>query len=228
MDLFSSTCGFTFMTSTQRYFTLGKTKQERKRQRVEAADGDGDEGAPYHDDGYDGGAEQMQYNGSGGVPAAEPEREFFGMLTDEEQEYFRSADEKLESNDFESDEDRGYFLQSVYTEAVGKELKLASSQSCSRLMERLILLSNTRQKKRLFEAFADHFVSLVTHRFASHCCEKLFIQSAPDKRNVCTHPTVAVIDNRTGERACTHPDGCVTRALPCRQRPRLIDLAVNV
>ncbi|PSR97811.1 armadillo-type protein [Coniella lustricola] len=108
-----------------------------------------------------------------------PEREFFGMLADEEQEYFRSADEKLETNDFESDEDRGYFLQSLYREAVGKELKLASSQSCSRLMERLILLSNTKQKKRLFEAFAGHFVTLVTHRFASHCCEKLFIQSAP-------------------------------------------------
>ncbi|KAI7776801.1 hypothetical protein LA080_004457 [Diaporthe eres] len=163
----------------QREAENDETKQERKRQRVEAADGDGDEGAPFNDEGYDGGAEQMQYNGGGGGPAAEPEREFFGMLTDEEQEYFRSADEKLETNDFESDEDRGYFLQSIYTEAVGKELKLASSQSCSRLMERLILLSNTGQKKRLFEAFADHFVSLVTHRFASHCCEKLFIQSAP-------------------------------------------------
>lgn len=163
----------------QREVENDETKQERKRQRVEAAEGDGDEGAPFNDDGYDGAAEQMQHAGGAGGQAAEPEREFFGMLTDEEQEYFRSADEKLETNDFESDEDRGYFLQSVYTEAVGKELKLASSQSCSRLMERLILLSNTRQKKRLFEAFADHFVSLVTHRFASHCCEKLFIQSAP-------------------------------------------------
>lgn len=163
----------------QRELENDETKQERKRQRVEAADGDGGVDAPFDDGGYNGVAEQIQHMGDGGVPSAEPEREFFGMLADEEQEYFRSADEKLETNDFESDEDREYFLQSVYTEAMGKELKLASSQSCSRLMERLILLSNTRQKKRLFEAFADHFVSLVTHRFASHCCEKLFIQSAP-------------------------------------------------
>lgn len=160
----------------QRELENDETKQERKRQRIEAAEGDED--APFNEDGYNGGAEQPQYNGGGGG-SGEPEREFFGMLTDEEQEYFRSADEKLETNDFESDEDRGYFLQSIYTEAVGKELKLASSQSCSRLMERLILLSNTRQKKRLFEAFTEHFVTLVTHRFASHCCEKLFIQSAP-------------------------------------------------
>ncbi|GAB1317593.1 Nucleolar protein 9 [Madurella fahalii] len=107
------------------------------------------------------------------------EREFFGMLADEEQEYFRHADEMLELNDFPSPEDREIFLQSVYREARGKELKLASSQSCSRLMERLILLSDARQKKRLFGAFAGHFMSLVTHRFAGHCCEKLFLLSAP-------------------------------------------------
>ncbi|KAF3763859.1 hypothetical protein M406DRAFT_95399 [Cryphonectria parasitica EP155] len=149
-----------------------EAKHEKKRQRLEeddAAASNGDDYPAFHDaEGQD---------GHRGPPV--PEREFFGMLADEEQEYFRSADEKLETNDFDSDEDRGYFLQSLYREAVGKELKLASSQSCSRLMERLILLSNTKQKKRLFEAFAGHFVTLVTHRFASHCCEKLFIQSAP-------------------------------------------------
>ncbi|KAK4157704.1 hypothetical protein C8A00DRAFT_29388 [Chaetomidium leptoderma] len=107
------------------------------------------------------------------------EREFFGMLADEEQEYFRHADELLELNDFPSPEDRHIFLQSVYREARGKELKLASSQSCSRLMERLILLSNAKQKKSLFGAFAGHFMTLVTHRFAGHCCEKLFLLSAP-------------------------------------------------
>ncbi|KAK0713039.1 armadillo-type protein [Lasiosphaeria miniovina] len=107
------------------------------------------------------------------------EREFFGMLADQEQEYFRHADELLELNDFPTTEDRDMFLQNVYKEAEGKELKLASSQSCSRLMERLILLSNTRQKKHLYDTFAGHFISLITHRFAGHCCEKLFLQSAP-------------------------------------------------
>ncbi|KAL2268393.1 hypothetical protein VTJ83DRAFT_3239 [Remersonia thermophila] len=111
--------------------------------------------------------------------AGQFQREFFGMLDDKEQEYFRHADEMLELNDFPTPEARTLFLSSVYREAHGKELKLASSQSCSRLMERLILLSTTRQKKRLFAAFAGHFMSLITHRFASHCCEKLFLMSAP-------------------------------------------------
>jgi len=112
-------------------------------------------------------------------PAAGPEREFFGHLADEEQEYFRRADELLELNDFPTVDDRDIFIENVFKEAHGKELKLASSQSCSRLMERLILLSTTQQKKHLFAAFAGHFLTLVTHRFASHCCEQLLIQSAP-------------------------------------------------
>lgn len=106
------------------------------------------------------------------------EKEFFGMLDEEEQEYFRRADELLELNQFPTTEDREVFVENVYKEAKGKELKLASSQSCSRLMERLIQLANTTQKKSLFEAFAGHFLSLVQHRFASHCCEALFLRSA--------------------------------------------------
>ncbi|KAH9905955.1 pumilio-family RNA binding repeat domain-containing protein [Xylariomycetidae sp. FL2044] len=108
-----------------------------------------------------------------------PEREFFGMLSDQEQEYFRSVDEQLDIDDFQSQEDRQLYLANVFAEAQGKELKLACSQSCSRLMERLILMSNTRQKKKLFEQFGSHFLNLIQHRFASHCCETLFLQSAP-------------------------------------------------
>jgi len=107
------------------------------------------------------------------------ERPFFGLLGDEEQEYFRRADELLELNDFPSAEERSLFLANVYKEAEGKELKIANSQSCSRLMERLILLSTPDQKKKLFQKFGGNFLHLVQHRFASHCCETLFIESAP-------------------------------------------------
>ncbi|KAI0432466.1 pumilio-family RNA binding repeat domain-containing protein [Xylaria sp. FL1042] len=146
--------------------------KRRRRNEDEAAGGDstGDQ-APEFEDGY----EQSQA-GAGLLPS---EREFFGMLSDQEQEYFRSVDEQLDIDNFPSQEERQLFLASVFTEAQGKELKLACSQSCSRLMERLILMSNTRQKKKLFEQFGGHFLNLVQHRFASHCCETLFLQSAP-------------------------------------------------
>ncbi|CAK7197820.1 Nucleolar protein 9 [Sporothrix eucalyptigena] len=108
------------------------------------------------------------------------ETEFFGLLTDSEHEYFRRADELLELNDFSGgDDERRVFLANVFREARGKELKVASSQSCSRLMERLIQVASIRQKKRLFAAFRGHILTLVSHRFSSHCCEQLFLQSAP-------------------------------------------------
>lgn len=109
-------------------------------------------------------------------PEAAP---FYGMLDEDEQEYFKRADEMLELNQFADPEERTLFLANVYKEADGKELKIASSQSCSRLMERLILLSTPEQLKGLFQQFSGHFLNLVQHRFASHCCEALFIHAAP-------------------------------------------------
>lgn len=78
---------------------------------------------------------------------------FFGMLDEDEQEYFKNADELLEANNFEDAEQRQLFLANVWREAEGKELKIANSQSCSRLMERLIQLSTPSQLKGLFQKF---------------------------------------------------------------------------
>lgn len=136
---------------------------DKKRPRHDAANGDDD-------------AEAEAVAPTEGGHAGE--KEFFGMLDDNEQEYFRRADEMLELNQFPDAADRGLFIDSVFREAVGKELKVASSQSCSRLMEKLIQLASTKQRKRLFGAFSGHFLTLVQHRFASHCCEALFLRSA--------------------------------------------------
>ena len=78
------------------------------------------------------------------------EMPFYGMLDEEEQEYFKRADTMLELNQFPNSEERELFLANVYAEANGKELKIANSQSCSRLMERLILMSSPGQLKALF------------------------------------------------------------------------------
>ncbi|PHH66313.1 hypothetical protein CDD81_7906 [Ophiocordyceps australis] len=156
---------------------------ERKQKRKREAEENGQ--AKLKRQRQDSGDEQGLYRPSAGGeeehgPGHGGEMEYFGMLTDEEQEYFRRADEMLELNEFASGEDRAVFVESVFCEARGKELKLASSQSCSRLMERLVQLGTRGHKKRLFEAFGGHFASLVRHRFASHCCEALFIHSAAD------------------------------------------------
>ncbi|KAJ5989159.1 Nucleolar protein 9 [Penicillium waksmanii] len=104
---------------------------------------------------------------------------FFGLLDAEEAEYFSRASEMLEANQFADAEEKNLFIESVYQEANGKELKIACSQGCSRLMEKLISMSDTRQIRRIFSKFIGHFLHLVQHRFASHCCETLFIHAAP-------------------------------------------------
>lgn len=82
-----------------------------------------------------------------------PDIQFYGMLDDDEQEYFKRADSMLELNQFANPEERDLFLASVYKEARGKELKIANSQSCSRLLERLICISTPSQLKTLFQKF---------------------------------------------------------------------------
>ncbi|KZF22328.1 ARM repeat-containing protein [Xylona heveae TC161] len=128
------------------------------------------------------------------------ETPFYGLLDEEEQEYFKRADELLDLNQFNDAEERNLFLANVYREAEGKELKIASSQSCSRLMERLILLSNPAQLKALFGKFSGNFLHLVQHRFASHCCETLFIRSAPVvTQELIEPPDQTQEDETTGE-----------------------------
>ncbi len=80
------------------------------------------------------------------------------MLDDEEQEYFKRADSMLELNQFANQEERELFLANVYKEANGKELKIANSQSCSRLLERLIVMSKPVQMKALFQRFSGQYV----------------------------------------------------------------------
>ncbi|KAK0290263.1 Glutamate decarboxylase 2 [Friedmanniomyces endolithicus] len=122
------------------------------------------------------------------------DRPFFGMLDAAEQENFKLADETLGNNDFESAEERELFLSEVHASAEGKELKIAQSQSCSRLMERLIQNSTAAQLKKLFQAFSGNFIHLISHRFASHCCEELFLRAAPavTEEMRAAHPRSAV------------------------------------
>ena len=112
--------------------------------------------------------------------AEEPgeETQFYGLLEPEEQEYYANVNNKIVANDFESAEDRAIFIDAVHRETEGKEIKVASSQSSSRYLEKIILLSTPEQLRRLFSKFLGNLTYLVRHRFGSHCCETLFLQAA--------------------------------------------------
>ena len=115
---------------------------------------------------------------SSGVQAPEDEDQFHGLLDPQEQEYYANINSKIVANDFESDDDRNFFIQAVYRETEGKELKVASSQSCSRYLEKIIMLSTAEQLRVLFGKFLGNLTYLVRHRFGSHCCETLFLKAA--------------------------------------------------
>ncbi|KAL2796814.1 hypothetical protein BJX66DRAFT_323703 [Aspergillus keveii] len=138
--------------------------------------------------------------------ASRDDMPFYGLLDPEEQEYFSRANEMLELNQFQDAEERRLFVDSVFREARGKELKIACSQSCSRLMEKLISVSDIYQIRRLFNKFIGHFLTLVQHRFASHCCERLFINAAPGVTQKITKSAGRTEDGDEEEDAEAEPE----------------------
>ena len=151
----------------------GEVPSKRRKSASQDAEGGHDEAdIVVEDDTSDGSI-------SFGVPTQVTEAPFLGLLTQEDQDYYANVNNKLILNDFESDEDRSTFIDAVYRESTGQELRIASSQSSSRYLEKVITLSNSQQLKGLFQKFIGNFTHLVQHRFASHCCEALFLNAAP-------------------------------------------------
>ena len=122
-----------------------------KRQKSEDAE-DGEADVQIIVDG-----EEPRHGGNYEAATGPGENKFYGLLDEDEQEYFRRADSMLELDQFADAEERSLFLANVYKEANGKELKIANSQSCSRLMERLILMSTPSQLKAVFQKFSGQY-----------------------------------------------------------------------
>jgi nucleolar protein 9 len=93
------------------------------------------------------------------------EKPFYGMLDEQEIEYFHKAGEMVEMNQFPEPEDRDDFVRTVYTQLAGKELKVAFTQGTSRTLERIIQLSNSSQLKQLFKAFTEQRVVSQVYRY---------------------------------------------------------------
>lgn len=115
---------------------------------------------------------------NGEAHGADNQSVFFGLVDRTELEYFKQAESTLAANAFGSPEEREGFVRGVFEEAKGKELKLATNQICSKLVERLTLEASDRQLARLLKAFSGHFGQLSRHKYASHCVETLFVRAA--------------------------------------------------
>lgn len=110
--------------------------------------------------------------------ADEDPKMFFGILDRDELEYFKQTEATLALDAFESPEEKSHFVTRVFEEFQGKELKLVTSQICSKLVERVILNCNDDQLKSIFKACNGFFFNLACHKYASHVLETLFVRSA--------------------------------------------------
>ncbi|KAA8912505.1 hypothetical protein TRICI_003469 [Trichomonascus ciferrii] len=103
---------------------------------------------------------------------------FFGLVDRQELEYFKQAESTMAVDGFASPEERTGFINGVFEEIKGKELKLVTSQICSKLIERLILTADEEQLRSIFSSFIGHFLALSKHKYSSHCVETLLVRSA--------------------------------------------------
>ncbi|OXB44507.1 hypothetical protein B1J92_E06534g [Nakaseomyces glabratus] len=122
-------------------------------------------------------SENYNYDGHPESDTSNPQM-FFGVLDRDELEYFKQTEATLSLDTFETEEEKAQFVTNVIQEAEGKELKLVTSQICSKLMERLILNCNDIQLKKLFQAFNGNFYNISCHKYASHVVETLLVRSA--------------------------------------------------
>lgn len=103
---------------------------------------------------------------------------FFGLVDSNELTYFHQAEQTLNLNTFSTSDEKDLFIDSVFNEAKGKELKLVTNQICSKLMERLILNSTLKQMHQLFSAFNGRFYDLSRQKYSSHVMETFLVRCA--------------------------------------------------
>ncbi|KAJ9051840.1 Nucleolar protein 9 [Entomophthora muscae] len=69
-------------------------------------------------------------------------------------------------------------MASAFAELRDKEFQLAVDHECSRVLEKILCLAPDFMKIYLLKVLSEKFLTLVTHRFASHVCQTLLILSA--------------------------------------------------
>lgn len=146
-----------------------RAEEERKKERIEAETAEAEAAAQ---------AQQEYEERQAAKAEAAAAMAFYGLVSDQESEYFKSAESTLAADAFGSPEERLGFVASVFEEARGKELKLMTNQICSKLVERLILLASDAQLSQFLRVFEGHFVNLAQHKYSSHCIETLLVRCA--------------------------------------------------
>ncbi|KAG4301193.1 hypothetical protein PCK1_002503 [Pneumocystis canis] len=103
------------------------------------------------------------------------ELSFFGTLSLEDEKYFRGVEEMLMIHRFSREEYR-LFVDNIFLEIQGRELKLAINPLYSKTLETLLHMASPSQLKRYFQALVGNFKKLICDCFGSHVCETLLVK----------------------------------------------------
>ncbi|KAI8881502.1 ARM repeat-containing protein [Backusella circina FSU 941] len=124
--------------------------------------------------------EQQQQTNSAGIVFNDQhfQSAHFGEVDEEILGYFKNVEQTLDDPPFETGEDQRLFVQNVYTEVDGNELRLSTNYSCSLILEKLLKISDSFQLRVFMDKLSGKTVELFAHRFASHVCQTLLTLAA--------------------------------------------------
>ncbi|KAI8971901.1 armadillo-type protein [Mycotypha africana] len=102
----------------------------------------------------------------------------FGEVDEELLGYFKNVEQTLDDPQFETAEDQRLFVENVYNEVDGNEIRLSTNYSCSLILEKLLKISDSFQLRVFMDKLRGKTVELFVHRFASHVCQTLLTLAA--------------------------------------------------
>ncbi|KAI7869750.1 armadillo-type protein [Spinellus fusiger] len=111
--------------------------------------------------------------------------------------YFKGIEATLDHPQFETAEDQRLFIDNVFTEVEGNELRLATNYSCSLILEKLLKISDAFQLRVFIDKLRGRTVELFAHRFASHVCQTVITLAANGVEEQLYDPTAC--DNKDEE-----------------------------
>ncbi|KAI9008988.1 armadillo-type protein [Phycomyces nitens] len=102
----------------------------------------------------------------------------YGEVEEQLLGYFKNVESSLDDPQFETAEDQRLFVDNVYSEVEGNELRLATNYSCSLILEKLLKISDPFQLRVFMDKLRGRTVELFAHRFASHVCQTVITLAA--------------------------------------------------
>ncbi|XP_069687625.1 nucleolar protein 9 [Periplaneta americana] len=97
------------------------------------------------------------------------------FLNEDTYQYFVRVLELLQSNNFETEEEKVVFVNNVFDETIGEEVNYSCNQLASAALEKLLPFAKDVVLRRFMEAFGENLRPICCDAYGSHIVEKLIV-----------------------------------------------------